>query len=282
LLVDTHCHLNFDSFEPDRQAVLERARQEGVARILNPGIDLGTSRAAVALAEAVPEVYAAVGVHPNDADTWDATALSELRALAQHPKVVAIGEIGLDDYWEKTPRPLQEQVLQAQLDLAAELGLPVIIHIRNARAAGGSGPNCTMQDALAILGAWQRGLAASAVSATRALAQRPGVLHSFSDSLEFARAATAANFYIGITGPVTFKNADELRRVAGQVSQERLLIETDAPFLTPHPHRGERNQPAYVRFIAEKIAGLRSLQVEQFAEIITENAERLFLWQAIP
>jgi len=282
LLVDTHCHLNFDSFEADRQEVLEQARREGVARILNPGIDLATSRAAVALAEAVPEVYAAVGVHPNDADTWDEGTLAELRELAQHPKVVAIGEIGLDDYWEETPRALQEQVLQAQLDLAAEVGLPVVIHIRNARAAGPGDAHRTTQDALAILGAWQRGLAGSAAPITQALAQRPGVLHSFSDSLESAQVATAAGFYIGITGPVTFKKADELRRVAGQAPLERLLIETDAPFLTPHPHRGERNQPAYVRFIAEKIAGLRDLQVEQFAEIITENAERLFLWQAIP
>jgi TatD DNase family protein len=279
LLVDTHCHLNFESFNTDRPAVLERARQVGVRRILNPGIDLPTSRSALALAEATPEVYAAVGIHPNDADAWEAGTLAELKRLAGHPKVVAIGEIGLDDYWEKTPRALQEQVLQAQLELAAELGLPVVIHTRNGRAAG---DHRATQDALAILGEWQRGLASAGNPQANALAQRPGVLHSFSDSLEFARAAVLANFYIGVTGPVTFKKADELRRVAGGAPLERLLIETDAPFLTPHPHRGERNEPAYVRFVAERIAELRDQPVEQFAQIITENAERLFLWQAIP
>lgn len=279
MLVDTHCHLNFDSFAADRPAVIERARRAGVGRILNPGIDLPTSRAAIALAEAIPEVYAAVGLHPTDLpelapDAW-AALWAELRALAGHPKVVAIGEIGLDDYWQQIPRPAQERALQAQLELAAAVGRPVVIHVRNARAPGA---RRATQDALAILGEWQRGLQA----AGSPLAARPGVLHAYSDTLELARQAVALNFCIGIAGPVTFKNAAELQRVAAGLPLSALLIETDAPFLTPHPQRGQRNEPGYVAYVAEKIAGLRGLAPEQFAPIIAENAERLFLWQVIP
>lgn len=275
MLVDTHCHLNFESFAADREAVVERARQAGVGRMLNPGIDLPTSREAVALAEQYPEVYAAVGVHPNDLPVWGPGVEAALRALAAHPKVIAIGEIGLDDYWEQTPRPAQEQALQAQLELAAGLGLPVVIHVRNARPPGAGRAT---SDALAILGEWQRGLQA----AGSPLAARPGVLHSYSDSLELALQAVRLNFYLGVTGPVTFKKADELRRVAAGVPLEALLIETDAPFLTPHPHRGQRNEPAYVAYVAGQIASLRGLEIEQLTHLIAENAERLFLWQVTP
>lgn len=273
MLVDTHCHLNFDRFDQDRDVVIERARAGKVARILNPGIDLDTSRQAIRLAEQYPEVYAAVGVHPNDVSTWDEHTLETLRDLASHPKTVAIGEIGLDDYWERTPRQTQESSFQMQLNLAAEMDLPVVVHIRTKTADD----HRAMEDALAMLVEWQRGLQREG----RSLAERPGVLHSFSDRIEYARRAIDANFYIGITGPVTFKNAEALQQVAAQAPLERLLIETDAPFLTPHPHRGERNEPGYVGFVAAKIAALRGMEPEEVEQNITDNAERLFLWQVI-
>lgn len=273
MLVDTHCHLNFESFDTDRAAVLEKAAQAGVERVLNPGIDLETSRAAVDLAQAYPEVYAAVGVHPNDAGTWSEGTLDELRGLASHPKVVAIGEIGLDYYWKRTEPALQHRVFQGQLDLAAELGLPVVIHVRNEDPDD----HRAMNDALDILRDWQLSLSTRSPE----LAFRPGVLHSFSGGLEDAQRAIACGFCVGITGPVTFKKADILRQVATELPVECLLIETDAPFLTPHPHRGERNEPAYVRFVAEKIAALRGLELDRFARITTQSAERVFRWQVM-
>jgi TatD DNase family protein len=263
--------LNFESFDLDRAAVLERAAQAGVGRVLNPGIDLGTSRAAVDLAEANPAVYAAVGVHPNEASNWEAAMLDELRRLAARPKVAAIGEIGLDYYWERTEHSVQRDALQKQLSLAAELGLPVVIHVRDANPDD----RPAMRDALDILMDWRASLSSCAPE----LADRPGVLHSFSGNIEDALCAVANKFFIGVTGPVTFKKAEILRQVTAGVPADRLLIETDAPFLAPHPHRGERNEPAYVRFIAEKIASLRNLELDRLALITTENAERLFRWQ---
>jgi TatD DNase family protein len=273
VLVDTHCHLNFESFDTDRAAVLEKAAQAGVERVLNPGIDLETSRAALGLAQAYPAVYAAVGVHPNDAGAWSEATLDELRRLASHPKVVAIGEIGLDYYWKRTEPALQHLVFQGQLDLAAELGLPVVIHVRNEDPDD----HRAMNDALDILRDWQLSLNTRSPE----LAFRPGVLHSFSGDLKDAQRAIASGFCVGITGPITFKKADILRQVATELPVECLLIETDAPFLTPHPHRGERNEPAYVHFVAERVAALRDLELERLAQITTESAERVFRWQAM-
>jgi len=271
LLVDTHCHLDFDNFDEDRAAVLERARQAGLVRILNPSVDLPSSLAAVELASRVPEVYAAVGVHPNDVGNWDSASLNELRGVARLPKVIAIGEIGLDYYRERTPHDLQQRVLSLQLDLAAEMGLPVILHVRNALPEDRK----AMSDMLHTLAEWSADLPRKAPS----LVERPGIFHSFSDDLASARRAVEMNFRIGVTGPVTFKKSDILREVVAGIPIENLLIETDAPFLTPHPHRGSRNEPAYVRFIAEKIAQIRSLSLEEVAHVTTTNAERLFHWQ---
>jgi TatD DNase family protein len=288
LLVDTHCHLNFDSFAEDREAVIDRARQAGIEFILNPGIDLPTSREAIALAERYPEVYAAVGVHPNDARVWGTdgpqsnSTLVELREMAQHPKVVAVGEIGLDYYWDQTPHDLQQRIFRLQLELAAEAGLPVILHSRDKAASGSksdspasAAASQAIDDLLVILAAWQMELK----RAGSTLADRPGVLHSFSAGETHARRAVDLNFRIGITGPVTFKNAAVMQQVAAAIPLEWLLIETDAPFLTPHPQRGQRNEPAYVRFVAEKISQLRSLHLDAFEESVSENAERLFHWR---
>lgn len=267
MLVDTHCHLNFDLFDQDRDQVVARARQAGVEYIVNPGVDLETSRSAIQLATKYPEVYAAVGVHPNDINHWDELTLDQIRALAGSPKVVAIGEIGLDYYRDTTPHDLQKQVFRQQLELAAALGLPVIIHSRNASPENRE----AILDILEILEAWQAGLDRQ---------KSPlGVLHSFSADLDAARNAIKLNFLIGITGPVTFRNAPELRSLVQQLSLENLVIETDAPFLTPHPYRGKRNEPGLVKLVAEKLAEIHNLPFDEVALITKNNAGRLFNWQ---
>jgi TatD DNase family protein len=270
LLADTHCHLNFESFDTDRPEVIARALAAGISRMLNPGVDLLSSQSAILTAGAFEPVFAAIGVHPNDAQTWSQTTLADLKELARQPKVVAIGEIGLDYYWDRAPASLQRTIFEQQLDLAAELDLPVIIHVRDKSPEDMP----AMRDALSILRNWNTRLA----QLNSELAQRPGVLHSFSGDRNAALDAIRLNFRIGITGPVTYKNADRLREVAANIPADFLLIETDAPFLTPHPHRGERNEPALVRHIAEKIALIRQISIENIREITSLNAERLFRW----
>ena len=263
MLADTHCHLDFNSFDEDRDQVLARGREAGVERILNPGIDLDSSRNAVDLAESRSQVYAAIGVHPNEANSWSADVLLHLRQLARSPRVVAIGEIGLDYYRDRAPRELQKRIFQEQLALATELGLPVIVHNRQATA-----------DILDILSAWQAGL----VAASTPLAAKPGVLHSFSADLESALQAINLNFFIGITGPVTFRNAPDLQNIVAELPLDHLLVETDAPFLAPHPYRGKRNEPAHVRLVADKIAELHAQSFESVSQSTSTNAERLFAW----
>ncbi len=265
-LVDTHCHLDFNAFNEDRQAVIERARRAGLARMLIPGVDLASCRAALAIAESYPEVFAAVGVHPTSLSTWDERTVGELRALAAHPKVVAIGEIGLDYYWDASPREEQREALRMQIELASELGLPVILHCREA-----------FTDLLPIMLAWQAALRRDG----NPLADRPGVFHSFSGDVSLARQAVEAGFSIGITGPVTFRNAPELQAVVQEAPGSALLIETDAPFLAPQPRRGKRNEPAFVRYVADKIAAIRGLPVQAIAQHTTANANRLFIWEKL-
>jgi TatD DNase family protein len=263
VLTDTHCHLDFEAFDSDRELILERARAAGLARILNPGIDLRSSRAAISLAENNSEVYAAVGVHPNSATTFNDHTLKQLTELAGHNKVVAIGEIGLDYYRDRAPRDIQLRVFRMQLEMASELGLPVIIHNRQAT-----------DDVLSILSEWHIQLA----GASSPLAEYPGVLHSYSDNEENGLKAVALNFCVGVTGPVTFQNAKGLQEVVSSLPVSNLLIETDAPFLAPHPRRGQRNEPALVRLVAEKIAELKSGTLADVAATTTANAGRLFNW----
>ncbi len=258
MLIDTHCHLNFDSYDGDREAVLQRAADVGVTRIIIPSVDLVTGQEGLDLAERYAGVYAAAGVHPNSTAEFTEADLALISAQAAHPKVVAIGEIGLDYHWDESPKAMQHRAFEAQLALAAQLELPVIIHNREAS-----------DDVLPILEAW-------AATLPPALKERPGVLHSFSASASMADRALAINFYLGFTGPVTYKNADELRRVALSTPLERMLVETDAPFLTPVPHRGKRNEPAYIPLIADRIAALRGLALDEFAAATTANAVRLF------
>ena len=254
MLVDTHCHLDFDHFDEDRESVLRRAAEAGVARIVVPALDLDNVRAVLALAGQHEAVYAAVGVHPNSAAGWQESWLDELRALARHPKVVAIGEIGLDYYRERAPHAVQHEAFAAQCALAAELGLPVIVHNREAG-----------DDVLRLL-----------LDSPLAGSERPGVLHSFSAPAEVAQRALAAGFYLGFTGTLTFNKAGALRAIAAQTPLDRLLVETDAPFLAPHPHRGKRNEPACVALIAAQLAALHGMTVEAMSAQTTANARRLF------
>lgn len=252
--IDTHCHLDFERFADDRAEVVARAAAVGVTRLIVPAIDLDNSAAVLAVADAFPGVYAAVGIHPNSSAAWEADWLTALRRLADHPKVVALGEIGLDYYWHDSPPAVQQTALAAQLSLAAGLDLPVIIH--NRQATG---------DVLRWL--------AESPAARR---ERAGVLHSFSADLPAARQALDLGFYIGFTGPLTYKKADDLRAIAAYVPADRLLIETDAPFLTPQPRRGQRNEPAYVTYVAERLAEVRGCTLADIAEQTSDNAQRLF------
>lgn len=254
-IVDTHCHLDWNAFDADRDDVIKRAVDSGVTRLLTIGVDVPSSRRAVELAEQYAEVYAAVGVHPNDCADFDAALLAEVRSLAQLDKVIAIGEIGLDYYWHKVDHDVQARAFQAQLELAAELNKPVIVHSREAAA-----------DTIEMLEQYS------------SLVTRHGVLHSYFDDLAIMQRAFDIGFYCGVTGPITFKKSDREREIVRQAPLDRLLIETDAPFLTPVPHRGQRNEPAYVRQVAEMIAHVKGLTVNAVAQQTTENANQLLGW----
>jgi TatD DNase family protein len=253
-LADTHCHLDYGQFDADREAVVERARAADVRRILVPGTDLASSRRAVALAEAYPEVRAAVGVHPTNTADFDLQSLAELRELAAHPKVDAIGEIGIDLYWKIVPLITQQQALADQLELAESLGKPVIIHDREAHAE--------------VMAALKDAAPAAGV-----------VLHSFSGEAEMAQAAIEAGYYLGVDGPLTYKKNEALRAIFAAVPLERILIETDSPYLTPQAWRGQRNEPAYVRAVADKLAEITGRPLEEVAAATSANAARLFGWE---
>ncbi|MEP7288742.1 MAG: TatD family hydrolase [Chloroflexota bacterium] len=258
MLIDTHCHLNFDSYDTDLAEVIARAAAAGVTRIINPAVDIETGANALQLATQYPGVYVAVGIHPNSTSTYTAADLAAVESQAAQPKVVAIGEIGLDYYRESSPKDQQRIAFEAQLALAARLELPVIIHNREAS-----------EDVMAVLASWIPTLPES-------LRARPGVLHSFSAPRAIAQQAIALGFYLGFTGPITYKNADDLRSIAAAVPLDRVVVETDGPFLTPTPFRGKRNEPAYVRYTAERFAVLRNLPIEAVETATTHNAERLF------
>jgi TatD DNase family protein len=254
VLTDTHCHLDLGQFDHDRDDVLERARQAGVGRVLVPAMDLASSRRAVALAERYPVVRAAVGVHPNDTADFSAETLAELRDLARHPKVDAIGEIGIDLYWRTVPLEIQQQAFRAQLELAAEIRRPAIIHDREAHA--------------------------EVLTALREAAPAAGtVLHSFSGDAGMAEQAVDAGYYLGVDGPLTYKKNEALRAIFAAAPLDKILIETDAPYLTPQPRRGRRNEPAFVAFVAERLAEVRQVALEQIATATTANAARLFRWE---
>lgn len=258
-LVDSHAHLDDRQFNKDREETIRRALAADVHCIITVGTDLESSRAALALAQqraeaspqAVALVYAAVGVHPHDAAQVTPSTLQELLHYASNDEVVAVGETGLDFYRNLSPHDCQKEVFIAHLELARHVNKPVIIHDRDAHA-----------DTMAILREkgrnWQ------------------GVLHCFSGDREMALEAIQMGYYISFAGPVTYQNARRLQDLARELPLERMLIETDCPYLAPHPRRGQRNEPAYVRWVATKIAALREISLERVAQVTTENARRLF------
>lgn len=262
-LVDSHCHLDLEQFDQDRAQVWARAQGTGVRWLVLPGIDLAQNRRALAQAEGQPAWYVAAGVHPNSADAFDAAALNEVRQLAAHRKVVAIGEIGLDYYWNKVQPEQQRRAFVQQLDLAAELGLPVIIHSRDANA-----------DVADVLRTWVAGDHFKASP----LARQPfaGVLHAFSGDLALAEEAYTWGFALSLGGPVTFRNAHALHALAPRLRLDRLMLETDAPYLTPHPLRGQRNEPAHLALVVEQLARLCAVSPAVIAETTTAVAQRFF------
>ena len=258
---DTHCHIDFEDYDPDRAEVLERAKQANLCFLINPGIDLASSKAALSLSLEYPGfIFAAVGIHPNYVSSMANGDLERLWDLAHTQAWVAIGEIGLDYYREYSEPAQQREAFLAQLDLAAQCELPVIIHNREAS-----------RDLVSILSDWQRGLPAGS-----RLKRFPGVLHAYSGSLDEALELAELNFAFGLGGPVTYHNGAERRAVAAGLPLQKILLETDAPFLTPHPHRGKRNEPAYIPLIAAEIARLHKRTPEEVGEITTQNAIRLF------
>ena len=291
--VDTHCHLDLRQFDADRDAVLARAGEAGVGLIVNPAIDLDSCRRVLALAERYPNVYAAVGVHPNDCADFDDDTVAQLRDLARHPKVVAIGEVGLDYYWNKVAADQQRRALAAQLALAAELDLPVILHSRSAQ--GDASHRCNA-DLLQELQGWASARHAQrsedSVGSDVPLTPDPcspalrtsgvipdtllGVWHAFSGDLAEAQAAYDLGLALGLGGPVTFQNARSLQALAPHLRLDRLMLETDAPYLAPHPHRGQRNEPAYIPLMAEKLAQLTNTTVENVCAQTTATARRCF------
>ena len=250
-IFDTHAHYDSGAFNADRMEVLASMPGRGVGLILNPGCDLATSRTAVELAERFPHVYAAVGVHPSDCGGWEDSWLDQLRDMAAHPKVKAIGEIGLDYYWkENPPREFQQTVFRRQVELAQSLDLPVIVHDREAH-----------QDCLSIV---------------RDYPQARGVYHCYSGSLEDAKTLVKLGWMISFTGVVTYKNARKALEVIDWLPMARIMIETDSPYLTPEPFRGKRNDSGYVYRVAETIAQVKGLSVDQVIQTTMENGCRFF------
>ena len=251
MLFDTHAHYDDDWFDEDRDALLSSLPEKGVGLVVNPGTTLETSRMAIAMAEKYGYVYAAVGIHPENCHDFTPQHIDALRELARHPKVVAIGEIGLDYYWDTNPpKEFQQQVLRAQLALAEELNLPVILHDRDAHG-----------DILAIVKEFPR---------------VRGVFHCYSGSVEDARTIVGLGWMLSFNGAATFKNARKAPEVIAEIPLDKLMIETDAPYLAPVPYRGKRNDSGYVHLVAEKIAQIKGVTADEVERITWENGKRFF------
>jgi len=254
-LVDTHCHLDLEQFSGDFSEMLDRAVSADVTRMILPAINMENNPVVLGLANQYDSLYCGVGVHPNYTAEWQTSHLDQIKKWAlSSPKVVAIGEIGVDYYWDYSPPAMQHQAFTEQMILADELDLPIIIHNREASE-----------------------------DIVRLLSESPlvgkdgaGVMHSFFAEYEVAKQVLDMGFYLGFTGPLTFKKSKALREIASKIPLDRILLETDAPYLTPSPHRGKRNEPSYVRFVAEKMAEIHNIPLEEITEITTANAEKLF------
>jgi TatD DNase family protein len=252
-LFDSHAHINLPHYNEDREAVINRMFETGVEKIVIPGVDLETINSAIELAGKYPgKIYSAIGFHPQDAIKWEENMYQELTELAKNESVVAIGEIGLDYYWDTSPKETQHKVLKIQIELAKKLSLPVIIHTRDSH-----------NDTLEILkenGANEVG----------------GIFHCFSGDTDFAKKCVELGFYISFAGNITFKNAQNLRDAAREISIDKILIETDSPYLTPVPNRGKRNEPSNVQYVAKQIAELKNMSIEDVADITFNNAMKVF------
>jgi len=251
MLVETHAHLCFDKFDPDREEVIQRAMDIGVKKIINIATDLENAKQCIALAEAHEGLYATVGIHPTDGMKLTEPALVELKELASHQKVVAIGEIGMDFYWDTCPVDVQEFAFRQQIRLASELEMPLVIHNREA------------------------GRVILDILKSEGVENLQGVFHCFSETVEIAREVLDMGLHISFTGNLTFKKST-LSEVAKMIPADRLLLETDCPFLSPEPKRGRRNEPAHIVHIAQKLAELKGVSYDQIAEITTRNALSLF------
>jgi TatD DNase family protein len=258
MLIDSHAHIDLNNFDRDREQVLARARQGGVRAVINIGLDVESSRASLKLAQKYDDVFSTVGFHPHEASKMKDKDLKNLAQLAKDKRVVAVGEIGLDFYRNLSARKSQIEAFRKQLDLAVELGLPVVVHCRQAH-----------EEVFNILSDWVR----STLSAGRL---RRGVIHCFSGDIEMARRYIEIGFYISLAGSVTYPSAGELVQVAKEIALDRLLLETDAPFLPPQAYRGKRNEPAYVALIAEKVAQVRGVPRGMVAEVAARNTISLF------
>ena len=258
MLIDSHAHLDMPEFDADRDEVVSRARAAGLSAAITMGVDLESSRRVIQLAERYDLIYAAVGFHPHEAAGLDAGALAELEALCAHPKVVAVGEIGLDFYRNLSPRPVQKEAFDRQLDLAAAVGLPVAVHDRDAH-----------DETLECIRAWVR-------RSSGYQGQPRGVMHCFSGDLALAREYARMGFLISIAGPITYPRSDLLRQVAREIELESLLVETDCPYLTPVPFRGKRNEPGRVGLVAGAVAAERGVGLDEVEESTSRNARRLF------
>ncbi|NLN14518.1 MAG: TatD family hydrolase [Tissierellia bacterium] len=252
MFIDSHAHLDDSRFDGDRDILIKSLKDNDIELVINIGADLQSSIDSLKLADKYDNIYATIGVHPHSAKEVTEETLEEFRKLAKHPKVVAIGEIGLDFYYDNSPRDIQRKWFREQLKLAKELNLPVVIHSREAT-----------KETYDIIKEEQDGTLR-------------GVLHCFSASKEVAMEYIKLGFYISLAGPVTFKNARVAKEVAKAVPLDKLLIETDCPYLAPEPNRGRRNEPKYVRYVAEKIAELRGIPVEEVAEQTRKNTKELF------
>ena len=250
MLFDTHAHLDDHAFDADRRELIASLPGQGIGLLMNPGCSFESSRNAIALAEEYDFIYAAVGSHPDVADEVDDALIAEYRELCKHPKVKAIGEIGLDYHYEDIPRDIQKRAFRLQMELAAELDLPVIVHEREAH-----------EDGLKIVDEFP---------------EVKGVFHCYSGSLELAKELVKRGWYIGFTGVLTFKNARKAVEVAANIPLDRIVLETDCPYMSPEPFRGKRNDPGKLYRMAEKLAEIRGLSMEEVQAITVENGKQLY------
>jgi len=253
ILIDTHAHLDDSSFDSDREVLIKRAFDSGLGYIISIGSDIPSSRRTIDLVQQYNNIYATVGLHPHEAKKWDSKTYEELKKLSQSSrKVVAVGEMGLDYHYDDSPRDVQQEAFRQEIRLSREIGLPIVVHTREAE-----------EDTMMIL-------------TEEKASEVGGVMHCFSSSRELALRCLDMGFYISLAGIVTFPKAVELQKLVAELPLDRILVETDCPYLAPVPHRGKRNEPAYVRHTAEKVAQLKGLTLAEIAKVTSENTKRLF------